>query len=89
MKHFWKQALTVSDILAFEICDLEKVGQGLEVQLSLLHHSMEIINIFKSYIISRTFALALTVSEILTFEIFDLKKQIKGMEYHIRNGATR
>ena len=39
MGHF-VPALTVSEMVAFEICDLEKVGQDHEVQLSQWHHSM-------------------------------------------------
>ena len=63
-------ALTFSEILTFQIIDLQKVGQGRGVQFSQYFHSMANIKIYKSrpYI----FGLPLTVSEIgqLNFQFF-------------------
>ena len=59
-------ALTISEILAFQIFDLEKLGQGQGVQFLQLRHSMANIKVNKSRLIY--FPPALTVSEILTFQ---------------------
>ena len=61
-------------VSAFEIFDLEKVGQGQRVQLSLWYDSMANIEIYRSRV--KRLALSLTVADILTFIIFDLKRSM-------------
>ena len=39
-------ALTVSEILTFQVCDIETIGQGHEVQQSQWFHSMANIKLF-------------------------------------------
>ena len=58
-------ALTVSEILTFQICDLENLGQGHTGQHSQWSHSMANINLYKCH--TTSFSLALTVFEIFTF----------------------
>ena len=60
--NFFELAVTVSELLTFQIVDLHKVGQG--------HGKYQ--NVKK--IVRCIVALVLTISEILTFQIFDLEK---------------
>ena len=61
-------AFTVSEILWFEMFDLENFGQGYVVQHLQWSHSMENINIYKCHT-RAFFLLALTIFQILAFHI--------------------
>ena len=66
-------ALTVFEILTFQIFYLQKVRHGRGVQSLQCCHSMTNIKIYKGR--PMHFALALTVSRILIFHIFTFKSR--------------
>ena len=68
---------TISEIFAFEIFDLEKLGQSNGVRHSQWSHSMVIINLYK--VIPEHLLLALTVFEIFShFQFRDLENVGQG-----------
>ena len=62
-KTFFALSLIVSEILILKNVDLQKVDQSYGAQISLLHHSMVNVKIYKRL----PHMFALTFSEILTF----------------------
>ena len=48
IKHLFAQAFTIFDILAFQMFELENIGQGRRVQHSKWCYSMTDINLYKS-----------------------------------------
>ena len=65
-------ALMVSEILMFQICYFQKVGQGHEYIFSQCRCSMANVKIYKSRLMH--FHASLTVSDILTFQFCYLQK---------------
>ena len=75
-------SLTISEILRFEMFDLENVGQGHLVQHSQWNHLVANINFYKSQ--SPHFTLVLDVFEILRFEMFDIANI--GQGHRVQHG---
>ena len=71
------KALTVCEILTFQILYIEDLGQDHGEQYWQCCHSTENIYLNKSHWL-HFFALALTVSEILKFQICDLENLVQG-----------
>ena len=70
------QALVVSQILTFQMFNLENVDQGHRVQYSQWTIWWQIS--MSTKVVNRIFALTLIFSEILTFQIFDLENLDQG-----------
>ena len=68
-------ALAVSQILKFQLFDLQKVDQG-HMYIFLCYHSLTNIQIYNSR--SGHFALPLTISWVSKFKIFDPQKVGQG-----------
>ena len=62
----------------FQICDLQKVGQGNEAKMRNDVIQSQISTFIK--VVRRILALVITVSEILTFQIFNHQKLGQGNE---------
>ena len=74
MTHFFVIALTVSEILTFQMCDLENLGQGDGVQHSQWSHSMST----SLKVVLEHFSLAVTVLIYLYFKIRNVENIGQG-----------
>ena len=65
-------AFTISDIIAFEMFDIQKLGQAHAVQFSRLLHSISNVRIYKCF---TYFCASSHRSDILIFDIFNHQKR--------------
>ena len=86
---FWTfaLALTVFEILPFEIFDIEELGQGQRVQHSQLCHSMANVEIYKYHLLQ--FRISFHRFRDIDIWSLTLKRYVKVTQYNIRNDAIR